>query len=217
MAEYQPWETPNQKIEDALPKRNTIDLEKGMGALRAVREKMGGVLKKDQALKVSTYVTPTTDHKEGDVWEENDKKWTIKHGIKQTISKLAGARKPFFCPQCERILRGKADDRMWILHGKCHRCVIEGETTMRLAGTWEAYERSRMLANAIAMAKDVIQEFTAYKDAIGNPEIHFADGRIETWKIDSSQIKQDIQTYIEQIEEWLKELLNEQQNTQHLD
>lgn len=216
MAEYKPWEQPNQKIEDVIPERKKIDLEDGMNSLRVVREKMGQVLKKDQSLKVSTYITSSSDHKEGDIWYENDKKWTIKHGIKQTISKFEGAKKPFFCPKCERIMRGKADDRMWLLRGKCHRCVIEEETKMRLDGKWEAYERGLMLANAIAMAKDVIQEFTAYRDAIGNPEIHFADGRIETWKVDNTQIKKDLQEYIEQIEAWLQELLHEQQTTNNM-
>ena len=27
-------------------------------------------------------------HKEGDIWEENGRKWTIKDGIKQNITKL---------------------------------------------------------------------------------------------------------------------------------
>ena len=27
-------------------------------------------------------------HKEGDIWEENGKKWTIKKGIKQSVTKL---------------------------------------------------------------------------------------------------------------------------------
>ena len=35
----------------------------------------------------------TEDHKEGDVWTENRKTWTIKNGIKQTISKLDAIKK----------------------------------------------------------------------------------------------------------------------------
>ena len=31
------------------------------------------------------YSKKTEDHKEGDVWEEERKTWTIKKGIKQTI------------------------------------------------------------------------------------------------------------------------------------
>ena len=40
-------------------------------------------------------------HKEGDIWEENGRKWTIKDGIKQNITKLDKFKKtavPLFCP-----------------------------------------------------------------------------------------------------------------------
>ena len=33
------------------------------------------------------YTKAYEDHKEGDVWEERGKKWTIKNGIKQTLTK----------------------------------------------------------------------------------------------------------------------------------
>ena len=36
----------------------------------------------------SGYKKSTQDYKEGDIWEERGKKWTIKNGIKQTINKL---------------------------------------------------------------------------------------------------------------------------------
>ena len=44
------------------------------------------------------------DYKEGDVWVENKKTWTIKDGIKQTISKMDAIKKeiniPLCCPKC---------------------------------------------------------------------------------------------------------------------
>ena len=39
------------------------------------------------------YNKKVEDHKEGDVWTENRKTWTIKNGIKQTISKLDKIKK----------------------------------------------------------------------------------------------------------------------------
>ena len=42
----------------------------------------------EQIMLMNTYVKKQEDHKEGDVWEENGKQWTIKNGIKMTISKL---------------------------------------------------------------------------------------------------------------------------------
>ena len=37
------------------------------------------------------------DYKEGDVWTENRKTWTIKNGIKQTVSKLDSIKKKYIC------------------------------------------------------------------------------------------------------------------------
>ena len=34
------------------------------------------------------YCKKEEEHKEGDVWTEGKKTWTIKNGIKQTVSKL---------------------------------------------------------------------------------------------------------------------------------
>ena len=50
------------------------------------------------------YSTKQKDYKEGDVWTEGRKTWTIKNGIKQTISKLDKIKKevhmPICCPKC---------------------------------------------------------------------------------------------------------------------
>ena len=46
-------------------------------------------------------------HKEGDVWQQDGKTWTIKNGIKQTVTKLDAIKKmvlmPFACPECVRL------------------------------------------------------------------------------------------------------------------
>ena len=44
------------------------------------------------------YKKKQIEYKEGDIWVENKKKWTIKNGIKQTISKLDNIKKEIFMP-----------------------------------------------------------------------------------------------------------------------
>ena len=50
-------------------------------------------------------------HEEGDVWEENDRTWTIIDGIKQNLTKLDKAKDlvvlPLFCPCCTNIMKNK--------------------------------------------------------------------------------------------------------------
>ena len=46
------------------------------------------------------YKKKIIEYKEGDVWTENKKTWTIKNGIKKTVSKLNSIRKEIFTPLC---------------------------------------------------------------------------------------------------------------------
>ena len=46
------------------------------------------------------YQKKTIERKEGDIWVENKKTWTIKKGIKQTVSKLDKIKKEVFMPLC---------------------------------------------------------------------------------------------------------------------
>ena len=59
-------------------------------------ERVRNLVNKDYTRKTKLqvgYQKKFTRHKEGDVWEENGKKWTIKNGIKQNITKLDKVKK----------------------------------------------------------------------------------------------------------------------------
>lgn len=210
MSEFQPWKNPNQKIEDALPEHKTLDIDEGMNAIRGVRERMGEVLKKDQALKISMYVSEKVERKEGDKWEEDGKMWEIKNGIKQSISKVQDAKTPWWCPKCEKIMNTKLDTKFYNKRGTCYNCVITEETELRTNGTWQAYQRKVLYANVIAKVKDTISELKDVQKTISKPQIHFQDGRFEEWNVDLDQVKMDIQKEIDKLECRLEELLDEQ-------
>ena len=46
----------------------------------------------------SGYAKTSKRYKEGDIWEEQGKKWTIKNGIKQNVTKLDKAKKAVRIP-----------------------------------------------------------------------------------------------------------------------
>lgn len=211
--EFKPWETSDQKIEDALPKHKTIDLDEGMKAIRGVRERMGKVLKKDQALKVSMYVAERIERKEGDTWEVDGKLWERKNGVNQSISKLQDAKTPWWCPQCKKSMNTRLDTKFYNKRGKCYDCIVKEETVMRTNGTWQEYQRKVLYANVIAKVKDTIAEFKDVQRTVSNPQIHFQDGRFEEWDVNIDQIKVDLQEEIDKLEGRLQELLNEQCST----
>ena len=82
------------------------------------------------------YKKETKDYKEGDVWKEGKKTWTIKNGIKQTVSKLDTIKKevfvPLSCPCCGKIMKNRLDKYNYKIHKKCHDCVIEFEHKLRI-------------------------------------------------------------------------------------
>jgi hypothetical protein len=64
------------------------------------------------------------DHKEGDVWEEEGRTWTIKNGIKQNLTKLDGIKKlvvmPISCPNCGKHMKiTETNKKMYSIHKMC--------------------------------------------------------------------------------------------------
>ena len=142
------------------------------------------------------------DRKEGDVWEDaHGTKWTRKNGTIQNITKFDDIRVPWFCPQCKNIMNQRFDSKFWRLRGKCTNCVVHEETEMRRLGTWEAYENEKLRANYIDYLKDAIAEMTDLYNTIKKPEFINADDKnilmMETWDVDLTTIKADIQKEID--------------------
>jgi len=86
-----------------------------------------------------------TQHKEGDVWVEGNKTWTIKDGIKQNVTKLDKAREtinfPIFCPSCKKPMKPHLDKKWYNMFHRCFNCQIDFEAAIRREGLWEEYEK----------------------------------------------------------------------------
>ena len=84
-------------------------------------------------------------HEEGDIWEEDDRTWTIKNGIKQNITKLDAAKKdinlPLFCPCCSKVMKSHLDKPFYLQYKRCLNCQVEFETDLKKKGLWADYEK----------------------------------------------------------------------------
>ena len=100
-----------------------------------VRNLVKGNVNDSAELQVG-YTAKKENHKEGDIWEEGGKKWTIKDGLKQTYTKLDKARKeatlPLFCPSCGSLMKRSIDTKMYNIHKKCFDCVVKMEHKLRI-------------------------------------------------------------------------------------
>lgn len=153
------------------------------------------------------YSKQSQDYQEGDVWEENGKQWTIKNGIKQTLTKFDKLKKlvvmPLACPNCNKPMASNdLNKKMWSIHNKCFDCVIEMEAKIKLDGKWDEYQSQMMNLNKDAMVDDfekAIEEFYSSK----NESYVTEQGDIETWsggKINEEEIKQ-VKEYIKKLRE----------------
>jgi len=130
------------------------------------------------------YSTKQEDHKEGDVWTEGRKTWTIKNGIKQTVSKLDAIKKevfmPLSCPNCNKIMKKRLDKPNYKIHKKCHDCVIEFEHKLKIRGEYDNYIKKLKTKNSL----DIVNEMESYLlDAINTSNSGFVseDGVVERW------------------------------------
>lgn len=137
------------------------------------------------------------DYKEGDVWEENNKTWTIKNGIKTSISKLQKFKQeyntPLSCPCCGESMKAGVDEKMWRLFKKCHKCVVSYETQLRIEGKYESYSQNAIVFNKISQLKEAEAQLF---DLLNSGVSGFVNenGTIDVWEnnIDKEKIQTEL-------------------------
>ena len=152
-------------------------------------------------------------YKEGDIWTENKKTWTIKNGIKQTISKLDKIKKevfmPLSCRQCNKIMKKRLDKPNYKIHKMCHDCVIEFEHKLRIKGEYGNYIKNLKSKNSL----DIVDEMESYLlDAINTSNSGFVseDGVVERWVggVDKSDFTKRIKEAAKTRREHIKKEIN---------
>ena len=126
-------------------------------------QRVRNIVNKDytSGVKVQTGYRKTSNrHKEGDIWEESGKQWTIKNGIRQNITKLDDAKKalrmPLRCPKCNGSMEHWLAKKMYKIHGFCFDpCTVEYEHSLKQAGLYEEYEKKMILGNAKEFVDDI--------------------------------------------------------------
>ena len=134
----------------------------------------------------SGYAKSSTGRKkEGDVWEERGKQWTIKDGIKQTITKLDSARTlariPMECPKCQARMNKQQHKFMYIRFKHCLFCQMDHEEEMRQNGTYEDWKIEMITKNWEIWKKDNKEEFKEWLKSRKSKKQITEAGLIEDW------------------------------------
>ena len=123
-------------------------------------------------------------HKEGDIWEENGRKWTIKDGIKQNITKLDKFKKsavPLFCPSCGTIMNKQLDPHYYKAYGACLDCIKVKETKLKTSGKWEDH-KTTIHNKEIDKTIEEYTQFIEMKIEESNDGFVTEAGEVEKWK-----------------------------------
>jgi hypothetical protein len=130
------------------------------------------------------YEVEKKDYQEGDIWEEDGKTWTIKRGLKQTVTKLDHIKKiynlPFACPVCSKAMKDHDYNRkMWAIHQMCFDCVIEMEAKLKQEGKYQEYEKKMLNGNKNSMMSDLEIALDAWLNE--NHTFVTEQGDVEDW------------------------------------
>jgi len=178
-------------------------------------QRMRNIITKDYTAKTTTqigYSKAQIDHKEGDIWDENGKQWTIKNGIKQTVTRFDKLKEsihlPLTCPNCNKAMRGdRLNKKMWPIHKMCFDCVIMMETELKRNGQYEEYTRSLITGGVKAHIKDLEDVMLELALNDNNESFITEAGDIEKWAgkgIDKQKITTELQEYIQKLKEHIE-------------
>ena len=150
----------------------------------------------DKSIVGVGYTKKQEFHKEGDIWEEDGRKWTIKEGIKQNITKLDKAKKahlmPIFCRECDKPMTYWQDKNFYNLYKRCFNCQVDFESEIKKEGLWEAYEKNILNSDIDGLIKDFTQ-FIEEEIERDNQGFITEAGDVEKWmgKLNKKQILQN--------------------------
>mgnify|MGYP003140977043 CR=1 FL=1 len=123
-------------------------------------------------------------YKEGDIWEVNGRKWTIKDGIKQNITKLDKFKTssvPLFCPSCKGIMNKQLDPHYFKAYGVCLDCAKKEETQIKNSGKWDEHTKG-VHNKEIDKTIEEYTQFMKMKMEQSNDGFITEAGEVEKWK-----------------------------------
>lgn len=128
------------------------------------------------------YNVSQTKHKEGEVWEEGGKNWTIEDGIRVSVPKQRLAKQPLIqtCSACGKPINHYLDKKVFGFHGLCYDCVTKLEDQLIREGRYEEYEKAIIEGSVRSFVKDLLSSIATMKEDTNN-KIVTEEGDVEEW------------------------------------
>ena len=116
---------------------------------------------------------------------------------------LKGAKTPWFCPECNKVMKQRLDDKMYRLYNHCFDCQVKLENKLRVEGKYEEWEEQKVLNNQLSYIKDQIASIEDWKDEASKPLVVFDQVGVQDVELQTEKWSQNT----EKVEEMSKEAL----------
>ena len=118
---------------------------------------------------------------------------------------LKGAKTPWFCPECNKVMKSHLDDKMYRLHSQCFDCQVRFENKLRVDGKYEEWEEKKVLNNQLSYLRDQIESIEDWKKEASKPLEVFDQVGVKDIELQTEKWSQNT----EQVEKMSKEALEE--------
>ena len=173
-------------------------------------QRIRNIVNKDYTSKTkfqSGYSKNSTLREEGDIWEENGKKWTIKNGIKQNVTKLDNIKKsirlPLCCPKCNGPLSYHLSKQIYRIHKMCMNCFLDYEDVLKKNGLLKKNILDQRKANVKFFIRELEESINLVNNDTNVNDFVTEAGDVEDWKVNKSAVNKK---EIEKITEYLDHL-----------
>ena len=118
---------------------------------------------------------------------------------------LKEAKIPWFCPECDKVMKRKLDDKMFRLFNHCFDCQVKFENKLRIEGKYEEWEEKKVLNNKLSYVKDQIESIKDWKsqsfevyNQVGVKDVELEK---EKWNVNRKKIETKANEAIEEFED----------------
>jgi hypothetical protein len=141
--------------------------------------------------------------------EKKDRERQIKEEREKSnerVEALKGTKMPWFCPECNKVMKSRLDDKMYRLHNHCFDCQVKFENKLRIDGKFEEWEEKKVLNNQLSYVKEQIESVEDWVDESENSPTFFNQVGIKDVELEQEKWSNNREAIDKMSEEALKEL-----------
>jgi DNA-binding transcriptional MerR regulator len=126
--------------------------------------------------------------------------------VNERMDALKGARTPWFCPNCKKVMNKRLDDKMYRIYNQCFDCQVKFENKLRIDGKYEEWEEKKVLNNQLSYIRDQIESIEDWKKEASKPLEVFDQVGVKDIELQTEKWSQNTEKVEEMSNEALEEL-----------